>query len=130
LISSYNNQTLKIKISTNNYISIIRIPIVTNVPIITFFKYYVQPFHSYEEGNLNWQAALEVLPATYAVSANYWPEEDVFQAESWMRKNTTNSIAEHIFNYERYAPSTYPDTGALLLSLFLASIIIINPSHY
>jgi hypothetical protein len=79
---------------------------------IEYPSYYAQPFHSYEEGNLNWQAALEVLPATYSISANYWPKEAVFQAESWMRKNTTSAIEEHILNYERYAPSTYPDTGA------------------
>jgi ubiquinone/menaquinone biosynthesis C-methylase UbiE len=65
------------------------------------------------------------LPATYAISANYWPKDDFFQAESWFRKNTTSSIAEHIFKYESYAPQTYPDTGVLLLLLFLAPDIII-----
>lgn len=81
---------------------------------IDYPSYYTQPFHSYEEGNLNWQAALEVLPATLSISANYWPTENVFIAESWLRKNTTSAIEDHILNFERQSPSIYPDTGKIM----------------
>lgn len=84
---------------------------------IVYPSYYTQPFHSYEEGNLNWQAALEVLPATLSISANYWPTTDVFTAEKWLRKNTTSSIEDHTLDYERQFPSNYPDTGILSLLL-------------
>jgi len=34
-----------------------------------------QPFHAYEHGNLNWEAAFEVEAATLALTLRYWPNE-------------------------------------------------------
>ena len=34
-----------------------------------------QPFHAYEAGNLNWEAAFEVEAATLAITLRYWPNE-------------------------------------------------------
>ena len=38
-------------------------------------EYYVQPFHAYEEGNLNWLAAFEVESATYSMALRTFPGE-------------------------------------------------------
>lgn len=39
---------------------------------LTYPDYYCTSFHAYEEGNLNWDAALEVEFAAYAVHATIW----------------------------------------------------------
>lgn len=39
---------------------------------LTYPEYYLTSFHAYETGNLNWDAALEVEVAAYAVHANIW----------------------------------------------------------
>jgi len=42
-------------------------------PQLTYPDYYRRSFHAYEEGNLSWDAALEVEVAAYAVHAGIWP---------------------------------------------------------
>lgn len=41
---------------------------------LNYPEYYLTSFHAYENGNLNWDAALEVESAAYAVHAKIWPE--------------------------------------------------------
>lgn len=41
-------------------------------PQLVYPDYYLKSFHSYEQGNLNWEAALEVEVAAYAVHAGIW----------------------------------------------------------
>jgi len=43
-------------------------------PNLTYPDYYCKSFHAYEDGNLNWNAALEVEFAAYAVHATIWKE--------------------------------------------------------
>ncbi|HAG80975.1 MAG TPA: SAM-dependent methyltransferase [Cyanobacteria bacterium UBA12227] len=43
-------------------------------PQLTYPDYYFRPFHAYEKGNLNWDAAWEVESAAYAVHAKIWPD--------------------------------------------------------
>ena len=43
-------------------------------PQVTYPDYYLCSFHAYEKGNLNWDAALEVESAAYAVHAKIWPD--------------------------------------------------------
>jgi len=40
---------------------------------LTYPDYYRCSFHAYDEGNLSWEAALEVEVAAYAVHAKIWP---------------------------------------------------------
>jgi ubiquinone/menaquinone biosynthesis C-methylase UbiE len=40
---------------------------------LSYPDYYLCSFHAYETGNLNWDAALEVECAAYAVHAKIWP---------------------------------------------------------
>ena len=42
-------------------------------PAVQYPEYYVQPFHAYEEGNLNWLAAFEVESATYSMALRTFP---------------------------------------------------------
>ena len=83
-------------------------------PSIVYPAYYTQAFHSYEEGNLSWEAALEVVAATISISANYWPLADVVSAELWMRGNTTSAIQEHIANFEATASNSFKNTGRIM----------------
>ncbi|MEA5496112.1 methyltransferase domain-containing protein [Limnoraphis robusta Tam1] len=46
-------------------------------PQLNYPEYYLRPFHAYDEGNLSWQAAVEVEVAAYAVHAKIWPEAGV-----------------------------------------------------
>jgi ubiquinone/menaquinone biosynthesis C-methylase UbiE len=39
---------------------------------LTYPDYYLRSFHAYEKGNLNWDAALELESAAYAVHATIW----------------------------------------------------------
>ena len=48
-----------------------------NNPDLNYPDYYLSSFHAYEEGNLSWQAAVEVEVAAYAVHAKIWPEAGV-----------------------------------------------------
>ena len=44
--------------------------------------YYLQPFHAYDEGNLSWQAAMEVGSAALTVHANiYTPDRKTLEAQ-------------------------------------------------
>ncbi|MBD1871473.1 methyltransferase domain-containing protein [Cyanobacteria bacterium FACHB-471] len=43
-------------------------------PELTYPEYYLRPFHAYDEGNLGWEAAMEVDVAAHAVHARIWPE--------------------------------------------------------
>lgn len=83
-------------------------------PSIVYPDYYTQAFHSYAEGNLNWEAALEVVAATISISANYWPLADIGLAQSWMRGNTTYAIQKHIKDYESTLLSVPKNTGRIM----------------
>lgn len=48
-----------------------------NNPNLIYPDYYLSSFHAYEEGNLSWQAAVEVEVAAYAVHAKIWPDAGV-----------------------------------------------------
>ena len=43
-------------------------------PNLTYPDYYLKSFHTYEQGNLSWEAATEVEVAAKAVHARLWPE--------------------------------------------------------
>jgi ubiquinone/menaquinone biosynthesis C-methylase UbiE len=42
-------------------------------PELRYPEYYVTSFHAYEQGNLSWEAAMEVEVAAHAVHARIWP---------------------------------------------------------
>ncbi|MGH2412633.1 MAG: class I SAM-dependent methyltransferase [Microcystaceae cyanobacterium] len=55
-------------------------------PQLTYPDYYLCSFHAYENGNLNWDAALEVESAAYAVHAKIWPDAGI-NGDSQLRQS-------------------------------------------
>ena len=62
---------------------------------VRYPSYYKLPFHGYENGNLNWEAALEGDAATLSIAVNYWKNNDPLLSEKWMRYN----ISQHVNDY-------------------------------
>jgi len=64
-------------------------------------KYYRKPFHAYDKGNLDWNAACEVEAATLALTLRYWPrevKEGRLKAEEAQRRVRTK-ITEEVKRY-------------------------------
>ena len=61
-------------------------------PAIHYPDYYVKPFHGYDVGNLEWQAAIECEAATYSISVGYWKNVHYQVASNWLRYNVTKCI--------------------------------------
>lgn len=55
-------------------------------PDLTYPDYYQTSFHAYAQGNLSWDAALEVEVAAYAVHARIWPDAGA-QGDAWLRQS-------------------------------------------
>lgn len=73
--------------------------------------YYLKPFHGYDEGNLNWQAALEAEAATLSISAGYWDNVPVIDTQRWMRNNVTKHIEDYFICNNKECPSSILDVG-------------------
>lgn len=75
------------------------------------------PFHAYDEGNLNWLAAFEAEPATYAMALRVWPQEvkagtvDSLEAQRRLRKGYTDALAGFISKHGLAEPKTILDIG-------------------
>lgn len=65
---------------------------------IIYPSYYTLPFHGYDNGNLNWNAALEGEAATLSMAVNYWKDIDPITTEEWLRFNITQNIKEYLKN--------------------------------
>lgn len=81
-------------------------------------EYYTKPFHGYNEGNLNWKAALEAEAATLSIAAGYWKGVNPYEASSWMRQNISENIKSYVdsvhdmeFQIERCFPRKVLDIG-------------------
>lgn len=81
-----------------------------NNPSIVYPSYYLQEFHHYAEGNLNWEAALEAIATTISITTTYWPQVDAITSQSWVRGNITDSIKKHIIN----SGYSTQDTGKIM----------------
>ena len=55
-------------------------------PHLVYPDYYLTSFHAYEQGNLSWEAAMEVEVAAHAVHARIWPEAGV-QGDAMLRQS-------------------------------------------
>lgn len=57
-------------------------------------EYYMQEFHAYDEGNLNWLAAFEVESATYSMALRTFPGQSLSpeQAHARLRGNIHAAI--------------------------------------
>lgn len=73
---------------------------------IQYPEYYLKPFHGYEKGNLNWNAALEGDAATLSIAVNYWKNNDPFLSEKWLRYNITKNINDY---HKKHKIDTFKD---------------------
>lgn len=67
----------------------------TSNQYIYYPQYYKKPFHGYDKGNLNWEAAYEGVGATLSMSSNYWININPKESHSWLRGNFTNNIKKY-----------------------------------
>ena len=61
---------------------------------IEYPSYYTQEFHAYDEGNLNWQAAVECESATMSMALRVWPEDQLtsFEAQDRLRFSFLDAV--------------------------------------
>jgi ubiquinone/menaquinone biosynthesis C-methylase UbiE len=80
-------------------------------PNIEYPSYYLKPFHGYNDGNLNWDAAYELEAATMSISVNYWPNEKPTTSEKWLRENCSKIIDNYYFMQNLHLPERVVDLG-------------------
>ena len=64
-------------------------------PELTYPDYYVTSFHAYDEGNLSWDAALEVEVAAYTVHSGIWPGAGA-QGDAQLRQSYHDIVKEKV----------------------------------
>lgn len=69
---------------------------------VKYPNYFLKPFHGYDKGNMNWQAAKEGEGATVSMSVNYWNDVTPEESELWLRTNYTNTIKNYSIEYPEY----------------------------
>lgn len=76
---------------------------------VIYPEYYVRSFHAYEQGNLNWEAALEVESAAYAVHSAIWKQTDGINVngDAKLRQNYHNFLKTHL----SFSPQRILDIG-------------------
>jgi ubiquinone/menaquinone biosynthesis C-methylase UbiE len=67
---------------------------VTN-PNLQYPDYYLRPFHAYEQGNMSWDAAMEVEVAAHAVHAKIW-ENAGAKGDGMLRQSYHDALAQHL----------------------------------
>lgn len=64
-------------------------------PQLTYPDYYLRTFHAYEQGNLSWEAAMEVEVAAYAVHARIW-QDAAAKGDSMLRQSYHTILQQQI----------------------------------
>lgn len=82
-------------------------------PNLAYPDYYTVPFHAYDEGNLNWQAAYEVEPASYAMALRTFKTESLTgeAAMTKLREGINREILAYHARNSLPAPQTILDIG-------------------
>lgn len=65
-------------------------------PKLTYPEYYLRSFHAYEQGNLSWDAALEVEVAAYTVHSGIWPGAAGAQGDPNLRRSYHDIVKEQV----------------------------------
>ena len=62
--------------------------------------YYTQPFHAYDQGNLNFDAAYECESATMSMALRVWPKEELTAeaAQQRLRSSFLDTVSSYIGN--------------------------------
>lgn len=75
-------------------------------PHLVYPDYYLTSFHAYEQGNLSWEAAMEVEVAAYAVHARIWPDAGA-QGDAMLRQSFHTLVQQQLAT----PPQTILDLG-------------------
>lgn len=78
---------------------------------VTYPSYYTRPFHGYDNGNLNWLAAMEGEAATLSMAVNYWKGVDATTTENWLRLNVSRHIQKYIYENSASPEKSILDVG-------------------
>ena len=72
------------------------------VESVKYPKYYLEEFHAYDEGNLNWPAAYECEQATMSMALRVWPTEALTpkEAQDRLRYSFIDEVKDYIDNIE------------------------------
>jgi hypothetical protein len=62
---------------------------------LTYPDYYLRPFHAYEQGNMSWDAAMEVEVAAHAVHAKIWDGAGA-KGDAMLRQSYHDALVQHI----------------------------------
>lgn len=68
---------------------------------LTYPEYYLRPFHAYDNGNLNWEAAWELECAAYAVHAHIWPGAGA-QGDAKLRQSYHDILKAQVASQPQY----------------------------
>lgn len=90
---------------------------------IYYPPYFLKPFHGYDKGNMNWDAAIENEAATMSISSDYWKDVDPYVSEQWLRNNITNIVHTYIINERHIVPDCIVDLGC---SIGISTESIVN----
>ena len=62
---------------------------------VVYPEYYLQPFHAYPKGNLEWLPAFEVESATMSMAVRTFPGTEPVAAQRRLRDNIHTAIRVH-----------------------------------
>ena len=117
---------------------------------IVYPSYYTQPFHAYDEGNLNWLAAYEVEPATYSMAMRVWKNEEGLRpkaAQERLRENAFQQVREYLGDTSvesmldvgcssgvstRYLANSFPEASEVVgldLSPYFLSVALLRDTN-
>ena len=85
-------------------------------PGTSYPDYYTVPFHAYDEGNLNWLAAYEVEPASYAMALRTFKGEGLTASEAMER------LRGNINEQMQVRPRTAKSAGSVCTVTFVQCI--------
>lgn len=75
-------------------------------PDLTYPDYYLRPFHAYDQGNMSWEAAMEVEVAAHAVHAKIWQDAGA-KGDGMLRQSYHDVVQKQI----AIAPQAILDIG-------------------
>lgn len=81
---------------------------------LAYPDYYLKPFHAYDRGNLDWLAAFEVEPASYAMALRTFKTETSLtpqEAMARLRGGISDAMAAYFAQQGVGAPSSLLDIG-------------------
>jgi hypothetical protein len=97
----------------NNIVDLTNIMDNLKVRSLQYPQYYLKPFHAYDEGNLSWQAAMEVDSAALTVHAHIYTnsqKELEKDGDSKLRSNFHSNMKK-IFERYQFSPKKILDIG-------------------